>query len=130
MIEDSNRTDTVPQFCHIALTAVTAVDIGTIHAFLGGCLVRKQETYASLHSAGLDKAPTVVYRLRTADPPCGSQFGPCGFCGEPSGTDMVLLSPPVGVIPPMAPFSPYLYSAFVRRTSGRILEAKHYPSLL
>jgi len=130
MIEDSNRTDTVVY--HMALTAVTAVDIGTIHAFLGGGAVLSGNRKPTLHYIAL--ALPRPRQLFTGFEPrtlhVGSQFGPCGFCGEPSGIGIVLLSPPVGVIPPMATFSTYLYSALARRTSGRILEAKQYPSLL
>jgi hypothetical protein len=37
--EDLNRTEIIPQFFHIALTAVTAVDIGTLYAFVGGAVL-------------------------------------------------------------------------------------------
>ena len=66
--------------------------------FFGGAVVSGNRK-PTLHY--LAKTPAVVHRLRNADPPCGSLFGPCGFCGEPSDSGIVLLFPPVGIIPPM-----------------------------
>lgn len=103
---ESHRT--IAQFFQIALTAVTTVHIGKLHAIFWGsgvlfCHVRtrKHETYFALHIVSLAKCQALLHWLQKADPPCGSQFGLCGFCGERSGTGIVLLISPVSIIRPI-----------------------------